>query len=47
MSARLWRVAMTEAVNRHRETLEALAEHGHTELAEDAAALLEAAETED
>jgi len=38
---------MTGAAEEYKETLEALAEHGHTELAEDAAALLEAAETED
>jgi hypothetical protein len=37
---------MTDAVERHRETLEALADKGHTELAEDAAAVLEAAEEE-
>lgn len=34
---------MTDAVERHRETLQALSEHGHTELAEDAQALLEEA----
>jgi len=38
---------MTEAVKRHRETLEALAEHGNTELAEDARALLEQIDRED
>jgi hypothetical protein len=38
---------MTDPVEEHQEALKALAEHGHTELAEDAAALLETAETED
>lgn len=33
-----------DAIERHRETLEALAEHGRTELAQDAAALLEEVE---
>ena len=32
---------MSDPVERHRETLEALAEHGHTELAEDAKKLLD------
>jgi hypothetical protein len=33
-----------DAIEEHRETLEVLAEHGHTELAEDARALLDIAE---
>jgi hypothetical protein len=37
---------MADAVERHRDVLEAIAENGHTELAEDAAAVLEAAEEE-
>jgi hypothetical protein len=37
---------VTDPVDEHREVLETLAEHGHTELAEDAAAVLEAAEEE-
>ena len=37
---------MTGPVEKHREALEALAENGHTELAKDATAILEAAETE-
>jgi hypothetical protein len=37
---------MTDAVEEHHETLEALAKNGHTELAEDARALLEAVDTE-
>lgn len=32
---------MTDAVERHQETLEALAKHGHTDLAKDARELLE------
>lgn len=35
---------MTDAIERHHETLQALTEHGHTDLAEDAQALLEEAE---
>lgn len=38
---------MSNPVDDHRETLERLAEHGHTDLAEDARALLETTETED
>lgn len=34
---------MTEAIEKHREALEALAEHGQTALADDARRLLEAA----
>jgi hypothetical protein len=37
---------VTDPVEEHREALEALAKNGHTELAEDAAAVLEAAEDE-
>jgi len=37
---------MTDVPEEHRDALEALAEHGRTELAEDARALLEAAEDE-
>lgn len=38
---------MKGAVEEHQETLKALAKNGHTDLAEDARALLEAADTED
>lgn len=37
---------MTDPVEKHREALTALAEHGRTELADDARALLDEADTQ-